>query len=123
MSLIDAKQTVRNLLLANTDLTTLLGGDQVYSVLAPTNAVYPYITIQEVGNAPIDYADNTETRAEISIQVDIWSKGNYSAIASLVNDILTSAEPRFVREHSADLAQTEPLVLHKALRYWTAPEV
>jgi hypothetical protein len=89
--IIDVKPDVRNLLLANQDLVTALGGESVYSVLAPDGVSFPYITLQEVGNQGIDYADNAPERAEIRIQVDVWSDANYSQIVSVVDNTLSPA--------------------------------
>jgi len=119
--LIDVKPEVRNLLLANTDLVTALGGDNVYSVLAPDGAQYPYITLQEVGNDGIDYGDDSPTRADIRIQVDIWSSGNYTQLASLVDDTISPL--RYVRYYSTDMFELAPPVFHKVLRYWVAKEL
>jgi len=121
--MIDVKPEIRNLLIANTQLTTLLGGDNVFAVFAPSGAVFPYVTIQELNNDGIEYADNDPTRVRIDVQVDVWSASDYTDIVNLVDGILTTAQPRYVRDHSADLVQVEPMALHKALRYWTAKEL
>lgn len=118
---IDAKPEVRTALLGNGALVTALGGQNVFSMMAPNGSAYPYITLQEVGNEGIDYADDSPTRANIRIQVDVWMDGNFSTIVSLIDDTLTPLG--YVRYFSTDGFESPTLVLHKILRYWVAKEL
>lgn len=117
----DIKPVVRNLLIGDSGLVTLLGGEKVYSVLSPEGTKYPYITITEIGNEGIDYGDDQPTRSDNNVQVDVWSKTDYDDIVAQVDIILTTAG--FVRYFATDMYEYDTRVFHKPLRYWIAKEL
>jgi hypothetical protein len=113
--MIDLKPQVDQALKNDTDLVNLLGGKRVYQIKAPNANEYPRITFSEVNNIDSDYADDSAVSAEIRLQIDVWSKSNYSAIVARVNAIMESLG--FTRYYSIDLYESDTDVFHKALRY------
>lgn len=119
--MIDLKSQVYQVLANDQELITLLGGKRVYQIAASDATVYPRVTFFELDNVDADYADDAPMSARVSIQVDVWSKGNYSAIVQRVNELMESIG--FVRYYSTDLYETDTGVYHKALRYQAVREV
>lgn len=119
--MIDLKPVIYRALTGDEELVSLLGGPHVYQLTAPDATVYPRITFFELNNLDSDYADDTPMSARVSVQVDVWSKGNYSAIVQRVNELMESIG--FVRYYSTDLYETDTGVYHKALRYQAVREV
>lgn len=119
--IVNVLSEVRNALLADSTLLSLIGGPRVYSVYSPDSVDFPYITIQEVGNNNIEFGDNSATRAQINVQVDVWSKNDYTNVVSRVDDILTGIG--YERYFAIDLYEFDTRVLHKPLRYWIAKEL
>lgn len=113
--MIDLKPQVYQALSNDAQLTQLLGGKRVYQIKAPDANEYPRITFFEVNNLDSDYADNAAVSVEIRLQIDIWSRSNYSAIVERVNEIMESLG--FARYYSIDLYESDIDVFHKALRY------
>lgn len=113
----DAKTKVRASLLENIDLTSLLGGQRVYQLVAPKADEFPRITFFEVDNRDSDFADDEAYASSITMQIDIWSKGSTSAISGLVDK--TMKEQSWGRTLSSDQYEKDTQVYHKVLRYRT----
>jgi hypothetical protein len=116
----DIKVEVRSSLLANVQLVALLGGitstnQRIYQLAAPNADEFPRITFFELDNVSSAFADDTAYAADVSIQVDIWSKGSTSAIAGEVDQTMKAFG--FARTSGADLYETDTKVYHKAMRY------
>lgn len=61
------------------------------------------------------WADDTEIQTGYYIQVDVWSKSNYSA---LVNDVISLMKNAgFKRNFAADLYEEETNTYHKSIRF------
>ncbi|WP_067924876.1 DUF3168 domain-containing protein [Alicyclobacillus shizuokensis] len=119
--MIDVKPEVYQTLVSDDQLTSLLGGKHVYQITAPDATVFPRITFFEVNNLDANYANDGPTSARVSLQVDVWSKTNYSAIVQRVNEVMESLG--FIRYYSTDLYEPDTSVYHKALRYQISKEV
>lgn len=113
----DVKTDIRTALLANAALVSLLGGDRIYQLVAPRAEEYPRITFFEVNNADTAFADNKAQAADVSVQIDVWSKGSTSAIAGEVDK--TMKANGWTRSSAPDFYEVETQVYHKALRYRT----
>jgi hypothetical protein len=113
----DVKTDLRTALLANAALVSLLGGDRVYQLVAPNATEFPRITFFELNNSDSAYADNTAYMADISVQIDVWSKGSTSAIAGEVDK--TMKANGWTRTSAGDFYEEDTKVFHKALRYRT----
>lgn len=74
-----------------------------------------YITFfiyNEQGEA---WADDAEIQTGYYVQVDIWSKSDYT---TLVNDVIFAMKSvGFIRNYAADLYETDTNTYHKAIRF------
>ena len=62
---------IRNALIADTDLITLLGGVKVYDQTAPQEAVMPYVTIGECALSENDFDQGSAF--DTAIDLHVWS--------------------------------------------------
>jgi hypothetical protein len=115
--MIDIKADVVNALKANANLVTLLGGSNITQIASPDTSVYPHITLFQVTNMGAGWSDNTEDMSEIHLQVDVWSKSNYTAITLEVDNTMKSMQ--FQRTGVQDLYELDTGVFHCAMRYST----
>lgn len=75
-----------------------------------------YITFFEYAEPSEQFADGKETIRGHYIQVDIWSKSNYSDIQKQIEKLLDSAG--FIRRAPGpEMYEEETKIFHKALRY------
>src|SRR5450830_499424 len=67
-----------------------LVADQVYYDSAPQGTPLPYITLQQVGGAAIEYLDNVTDQDKVRIQIDVFASDRVAAngIMSSVRGIL-----------------------------------
>lgn len=119
--MISLKAQVLNAIKANTQLTTLLGGSYIYFHVAPDAKQFPRITFFELTNTGAVFADDTEIASDISLQIDVWSKGNTTDIALEVDKTMKSLG--FARDSATDLYEDDTGIYHKALRYSTIVEL
>jgi hypothetical protein len=112
--LIDLKPTVYSALKNDPALSKLIGGRVIFMTL-PAEPVFPSITYREENNSPALKGDGRELASQSVMVIDIWSKGNTTAIAQAVNTVMTDL--RFVREFATDLHETDTGVYHKHMRY------
>jgi hypothetical protein len=116
--MIDIKPTVYAALIANTALVALLGtGIRITQIVAPNAELFPRITFFELTNGDSLYLDDAAFASEIGLQIDIWSKGDTSAIAIKVD--ITMKSLSFKRVGGADFYESDTKIYHKALRYET----
>jgi hypothetical protein len=83
---------------------------QTYSGTATT-----YITFFEYNQFSALNADDEEQQTAHFIQVDVWSKGDYTSIVQQVKDRLKEAG--FRRTTETDLYEPETKIYHKVLRF------
>lgn len=89
---------------------------QTYSGAATT-----YITFFNYLENVESYANNEETSLGHYIQVDVWSKGNYSALVKGVLEALKQAE--FRRTYVTELYENDTKIFHKVIRVFKLEEV
>lgn len=75
-----------------------------------------YITFFEYNRQGALHADDDETQTQHSIQVDIWSKGDYASIANQVRALMKGAG--FRRNSESESYEKETQLYHKTLRYY-----
>lgn len=83
---------------------------QAYSGKATT-----YITFFEFNQNGKLYADDQEIRASHSVQVNIWSKGDYTELATQVKEKLI--EVGFTRTFETELYEDDTKTYHKVFRF------
>lgn len=115
--MIDLKPEIRQALLNNAALVSLLGGSKVWPEVAPDTVVEPYITFFEITNFDDLYLDDSAATSEIHFQIDIWAKGNTATIAKEVDKTMKSIG--FARTSAADLYENDTKTYHKAMRFKT----
>jgi hypothetical protein len=74
-----------------------------------------YITFFEYNQTGSLYADDEEQATAHSIQVDIWSKGNYTELVEQVKAKLNELD--FKRTSEIDLYEKDTKIYHKAIRF------
>lgn len=74
-----------------------------------------YITFFEFNQTGALYADDQELQTRHSIQVDIWSKVNYTKLVALVKEKLINVG--FTRTMETDGFETETDIFHKIIRF------
>lgn len=67
------------------------------------------------------FADDEEIRTGFSVQVDIWSKGNYIEIVRRTRKLLEDVG--FKRTSAADLYESDTGIYHKGMRFSYEKEV
>ncbi|MCL9970351.1 hypothetical protein MX569_07025 [Anoxybacillus kestanbolensis] len=83
---------------------------QTYSGTATT-----YITFFEYNQFSALNADDEEQQTAHFIQVDVWSKGDYTSIVQQVKERMIAAG--FRRTSEVDLFEQETKTYHKAIRF------
>ena len=80
-----------------------------------------YITFFTYLDKPEQHADDEELITGYYVQVDIWSKGDYTALAQTVHQKMLSAG--FVKKAYYDLYEQDLKIYHKAMRFQLNKEV
>lgn len=115
--MIDLKPTIYSAFKNDSELSILIS-DRVFFMQVPTTVKIedgPCITYYEQNNLPVYFADNQEQASELIFVVDVWSKGNTTAIAQEVDRIMKSLG--FVRAVAIDLYEQDTGVHHKSMRF------
>lgn len=107
------KQLVRNTLNVS-DITNLTGDKTVHFIhaLKPIAPYIEYLIYDENGE---EWAENKEIATSYYVQVDIFSKTDYTDLENKIKEKMESAG--FDRTSSADLFEQDTQYFHKALRF------
>ena len=89
---------------------------QKYSGKAET-----YITFHEYLAAGEEYEDDEEALTAHYIQVDVWSKGDYTDIVKTIKELLLKAG--FKRLNEIDLYEEDTKIYHKGLKFYYLEEM
>jgi hypothetical protein len=103
--------SLNSLIISTLDPTNVPVSFQKYTGTATT-----YITFFEYNQQGALFADDTEQRTQCSVQVDIWSTGNYGALVDQVRSLLTNAE--FTRNSEGELYEDGTKVFHRWMRFY-----
>jgi len=88
---------------------------QKYSGKAET-----YITFHEYLSSGEEYEDDEESLTAHYVQVDVWSKADYTAVVKNIKDLLLKAG--FKRLNEADLYEDDVKIYHKGLKFYYLEE-
>ncbi|AOR22731.2 hypothetical protein BGI42_02950 [Clostridium taeniosporum] len=77
---------------------------------------HTYITFFSYLEKGEQYADNEEKVTGHYIQVDIWSKKDYTNLYKRVENAMKAAG--FIRTSAADLFEKDTKIYHKAMRFF-----
>lgn len=111
--MINIKQLVKTTL-ENAEILDLTGDKKVYFLHA-TNPKTPYIEYEIYDEFGEEWAENEEVATTYSIQVDIFSKSNYSNLEEKIKEKMI--ETGFGRTSGADLWEDDTQLYHKAMRF------
>ena len=75
-----------------------------------------YITFFNYLEQGEQYADNEEKATCFYIQVDVWSKNDYTELVEKVKNAMKAAG--FMRTSAADLFESDTKIYHKAIRFF-----
>ena len=90
------QRSIYQALIGSSELTTLLGGDRVYSN-PPAAAPFPYITLGQT--VSLDWSTGTEDGTEHSLTLHVWSRAD------------SAAEVREIMQALRTLLHNQPLML------------
>ena len=79
-----------------------------------------YITFNEYSVNGEEYEDDIEAMTGHYIQVDIWTKGDYTQLVSRVKDLLIGYG--FKRLNEEDLYENDTEIYHKGIRFYFLEE-
>ncbi|GAB6174505.1 hypothetical protein JCM15765_39830 [Paradesulfitobacterium aromaticivorans] len=119
--MISVKSQVLSALKVNSQLIALLGGEAIYFQIAPDAKQFPRITFFEMSNIGSVFADDTEMASDITLQIDVWCKGNTTDISLEVARTMKGLG--FARDSATDLYEDDTGVYHKVLRFSTTVEL
>ena len=80
-----------------------------------------YITFFSYLEQGEQYADNEEKETGYYIQLDVWSKSDYTELVENITDAMKAAG--FRRTSAADLFEEDTKIYHKAIRFFIHIEV
>jgi hypothetical protein len=83
--------------------------------LTYSGKIYPHITFFEINQNGVLFADNEEKKTIHYLQVDIWSKGDYTDLTKQVKESLIAVG--FRRTYESELYEKDTDLYHKALRF------
>jgi hypothetical protein len=93
-----------------------LTGDKKVHFLHAISPVAPYVEYEIFDEDGALWAEGEEISTNYYVQVDIFSKGDYSILENKIKEKMLSAD--FERDMAADLYEPAPIDLyHKAMRF------
>lgn len=96
------------------EILNLLPDKKVYFLHA-NNPKNPYIEYEVVNEYGIEHDENEEKYTRYIVQVDIFSKKDYTEIENIVKKHMLNA--KFERDMAADLFEDKTGLNHKAMRF------
>lgn len=102
-------------ILGDAEITNLTANKKVYFLHADEEVKTPYIEYEVIDEQGEEWAENKEIATTYYVQVDIFSKTNYSKIEEKIKEKLINAG--FERSMAADLYEKDTELYHKALRF------
>lgn len=106
--------------LNNNELISLVGRDKsenpkIYLLIAPDNTAPPYVEYEVFNETGSMYAENKEIATSYKIQIDIFTKGSYTAIVNMIKKIMK--ENGFLKEFGGSLYENDTKLFHYILRF------
>lgn len=92
-----------------------LVGSKIYLLHAPDNTQAPYIEYEVIDETGSLYAENKEIAATYTVQIDIFTKGSYTAIKNAVREVMK--ENGFMKEFGGSLYEEGSKLFHYVLRF------
>lgn len=106
--------------LNNDELISLVGKDKsenpkIYLLKAPDNTSGPYVEYEVLNEIGSMYAENEEIATNYKIQIDVFTKGSYTAIVNLIKKIMK--ENGLMKEFGGSLYEDKTKLFHYILRF------
>jgi len=118
--MVNVKTWVYGKLIANTALTTLLGGASKIVYMYPNdfNAM-PVLCYQELNQNAVDggYKDNFAVSYDTDIQIDVWTANNISTSAISIAASSVMEGLLFNLDSAIDVPDPDTKLQHKVLRF------
>lgn len=92
-----------------------LVNNKIYLLKVPDNTEAPYIEYEIIDENGSLYAENEEIATTYRIQIDIFTKGSYTAIRKAVKEVMK--ENGFVKEFGGSLYEKDTKLFHYILRF------
>lgn len=86
------------------------------ALLTYTGTATTYITFFKYNEIGEVFAEDTEQETRHSIQIDVWSKGNYVDVVKQVKKLLK--EQGFSRVTAHELYEDDTKIFHKVIRFY-----
>jgi hypothetical protein len=111
--MVNIKKFVKDTL-SNSEILNLTADKKVYFLHAnaPTPPYIEYELYDENGQ---EWAENKEIATNYYVQVDIFSKGDYTNLENKIKEVMTNEG--FNRSMCADLYENDTQLFHKAMRF------
>lgn len=102
------------------ELISLVGEDKlknpkIYLLKAPDNTSGPYVEYEVLNEIGSMYAENEEIATNYKIQIDVFTKGSYTAIVNLIKKIMK--ENGLMKEFGGSLYEDKTKLFHYILRF------
>lgn len=94
---------------------TDLVGNKIYLLKAPNNTAAPYIEYEVLNEEGSLYAENEEIETNYRIQIDVFTKGSYTAIVKAIKNAMKKND--FMKEFGGSLYEKEAKLFHYILRF------
>lgn len=102
-------------ILGDAEITNLTANKKVYFLHADEEVKTPYIEYEVIDEQGEEWAENKEIATTYYVQVDIFSKTNYTEIEGKIKEKMLNAG--FERSMCADLYEQDIGLHHKAMRF------
>lgn len=89
--------------------------NKIYLLRAPDNTLAPYIEYEVIDEVGSLYAENEEIATTYTAQIDIFTKGSYTAIKNAVKQVMK--ENGFIKEFGGSTYENDTKLFHYVLRY------
>ena len=97
-------------------ISTLAPTEVPVAFLNYTGGATTYITFFEYNQQGSLFADNFEQHTRHSLQVDVWSKGDYVSLVEQVKELLKPIG--FTRNSETEFFEDDTQIFHKVMRFY-----
>lgn len=101
-------------ILSDAEIINLTADKKIYFLKA-TGATTPYIEYEFYDENGEEWEEGIEKSTNFYLQVDIFSKGDYTDLETKIKEKLINAG--FIRGSAADLYEPTTLLFHKPMRF------
>lgn len=107
------EEKIRKILLSES--VNDLIGNNIHLLKAPDNTVAPYVEYEVISENGSLYAENEELYTTYTVQIDIFSEGNYKELVKEIKKVMK--ENNFLKEFGGSLYEEKTKLFHYILRF------